>query len=580
MRRSSARLARNVALLLCMLGTGTVASLVRADAAAEKDAKKLQSDAMDVDFLSLDYKAAKKKLEDAIKRCGTAQCSAAITAGLHRDKGVVLVMLKDNAGGTKEFDAAIALDPNGDMSKDLLANAQVKKLWEASKKAAGVTTAPTASTTTAPTTTGTGTKPPPVNAEAEGNMTIAVKIAPVGFVLPVVIDTPEGEDIDTVKFSYKTVSMEKYKTLDAKKESGKFVTKVDCTDTQFQGDIKYYVRGYDGDKNEVDHYGTLKKPGVIKLVDKLPDDIEAPTFPGGKEPEKCVDKGDCQPGFPCDKNANLKPEGSGCSEDQECQPGLSCVINDNGSKWCHDTGAGGGGGGGKGAKGPPKLWIGADFQLDMLFIGGDSDICKQTTWACTKDGVDFGVKDSLGDDGVTVTGTDVVKPDGAGKTSGGPAVGTMRGFISIDYFVMGNLTIGGRLGYAFRGNNSTNAKFLPFHAEARAQYFFGALDPKTGTGLRPYIMAAGGLAEFDAAVPGISVVANQGAKNDADCGGRACIRDVKAYRLAGQGFAAIGGGLWFNLTPNLVRNANLTILLPLPTFSLGLAPEIGLKFGL
>src|SRR5439155_855014 len=100
----------------------------------------------------------------------------------------------------------------------------------------------------------------------------------------------------------------------------------------------------DADKNEVEHYGTLKKPAVVKLVDKMPDDVEAPQLPGGKDPEKCVEKGDCQPGFPCDKSANKKPQGSGCDEDSECETGLSCVENANGKKWCYDTGAGDGGG--------------------------------------------------------------------------------------------------------------------------------------------------------------------------------------------------------------------------------------------
>jgi len=563
---------RHAALLLCMLGVGTAVSLASgADAETEKDVKKMQSDAMDVDFLSLDFKSAKTRLQNAVKKCGADKCGNSLLAGLHRDLGVVLINMKDKKGGAKEFEEAVKLDSKLSMPKDYLQNADVKAEWGKASGGAGATTA----TTTAPTTTGTGK--PPVSAEAEGNLTVTVKMAPIGWKLPIVIEVPDGEDITKVSLSYKTVSMEKYKTLDAKKDSGKYVVTIECTDTQFVGEIKYYARAYDEEKNEVDHYGTLKKPGVIKLVDKMPDDVEAPTYPGGKEPDKCKEGGDCPPGFPCDKNKDGKPEGSGCSEDQECQPGLSCVLNDNGTKWCHDTGGGGPKPGGP--SGAPKLWIGLDAQVDLLYIGGGEDICKEQTWACTVNGTDVGVSDSKGIDTVKadpVAGT----PSGSGKTSGGPALGTIRVMATLDYFIMSNLSIGGRLGYAFNGNPTENAKFLPFHAEGRLMYWLGNLDAK-GQGFRPYLLFSGGLAEYDAAVKNVNVVAATNTKNTDLCGDGTvqCIKGVSAYRLAGQGFVAIGAGGWFHLSRTMALNMGLKFLFPLPTFSLGIAPEVGLRIG-
>ncbi|MBK7399867.1 MAG: hypothetical protein IPJ34_27340 [Myxococcales bacterium] len=299
---------RTVVLLVSALGIGTFASMASgANPAVEKEAKKLQGDAMDVDFLSLDYKAAKKKLDDAIKKCGADNCSPAVAAGLHRDLGVVLINDKKVKDGQKEFDAAFAADATISISNDYLANKDVKSAWEASKKNAGSATPPV--TTTAPSGTGTG-KPPTTAPDAEGNLTVKTKLAPTGYPLPVLVDLPEGLDVDNVKLSYKTAAMEKYKTVDVKKDSGKYVATIPCEDTQFVGDIKFYVRAYDSDKNEIEHFGTLKKPGILKLVEKMPDDVEAPAYPGGKEPQKCVDKGNCQPGFPCDADANKKPQGS------------------------------------------------------------------------------------------------------------------------------------------------------------------------------------------------------------------------------------------------------------------------------
>ena len=45
-------------------------------------------------------------------------------------------------------------------------------------------------------------------------------------------------------------------------------------------------------------------------------------------------------------------------------------------------------------------------------------------------------------------------------------------------------------------------------------------------------------------------------------------------------FAALGGGLWFHISPSIALNAGIKLLLPIPTFSLGISPEVGLAFGL
>lgn len=574
MRRSL----RNVAILVSVLGIGTFVSLAAADPKTEAEAKKLQSAAMDEDFLGLDLKAAQKKLEDALKKCGGGKCGEPVIAGLQRDLGIVLINAKKVKEGQKAFEAAFAADATITIGKDYLGNAEVSKAWEAAKKSAGSKPAPTATAepTATATPTTTATSKPPSGGSAEGNLEVKVKQAPTGYPLPVVIDLPEGLDVDNVKFSYKTTAMEKYKTLDAKKDSGKYVVTIPCEDAQFVGDIKFYARAYDGDKNEVEHFGTLKKPGVIKLVEKLPDDVEAPTYPGGKEPEKCVEKGDCQPGFPCDKGANKKPQGSGCEADDECQDGLSCVENENGKKWCYETGAPSSGGGKK-AGGGKKLWLGLDVQQDLLLISQADNICKESTWACSKGGTDVGVSDEKGIQ---------VADGGGGRTSGGPALATTRVFVGLDYFITNTISLGARVGYAFNGNPTENAKFLPFHAEARLQYFF---NDKT-SGARPYAMIAGGVAEFDAKVPNIVAVPANGDKADdpAACAaapieqkGEACrIKGIDAYRLAGQSFIAPGGGTWIFFSPSFALNIGAKILLPLPTFSPGFALEIGGKLGI
>ncbi|MGZ6095914.1 MAG: hypothetical protein ACXWUG_27985, partial [Polyangiales bacterium] len=126
MRRSLSHFAARLSLIGAVLGIGTLVSLsASADAKVEADAKKLQTDAMDVDFLSLDLKSAKAKLDKAIKMCGGGKCSGPVIAGLQRDLGIVLINNKDKSGGQKAFEAAFAADASVSIGKDFLANADV-----------------------------------------------------------------------------------------------------------------------------------------------------------------------------------------------------------------------------------------------------------------------------------------------------------------------------------------------------------------------------------------------------------------------------------------------------------------------
>lgn len=568
MRRSSFR---NFALVMSLLAAGSIAHLANgADAKVEGEVRKLQGDAMDVDFLSLDLASAKKKLQDALKKCGEDKCGKKLVASLHRDLGVVLVNNKDAKGGQSEFEAALEADENIVLSKDYLDNPDVKKAWDAAKKAGS--TAPTSTATGKPTST--ATKPE----NNEGSITVKTPTSEAGYKLPIVIDIEE--EAEKIKLSFKTAAMDKFKTVEAKKAGKKYLVELGCEDTQFPGEIKLYVRAYDAEGNEVDHTGTPKKPLIIKLVDKLPDGEEGAAYPDGKEPEKCTDKADCQPGFPC-ASKDKKHQGDGCEVDDECDSGLACVPNDNGTKWCYEA-ADGSGTPRKPASKAKRLWLGADFQADVLFLGSDKNICKASTWACVFSDPAVGSRD------VGLEPTDShpnnldTDPNASGNTSGGPALGTMRAFLSVDYFITPNISLGARIGYAFRGNNAETVSFFPLHAELRGQYFFGK-DPLATTGLKPYVMVAGGAAEFDAPVPEIKVVPvdQTGGCNDGQPPGTPCrLTGVKGYRLAGQGFASLGGGVWYMFTPNIALNANVKLLFPLPTFSLGIAPEIGLKIGL
>lgn len=520
------------------------------DAKIENEAKKLQSDAMDFDFLGLDYAKAKDKLQKALKKCGKDKCSKGVLAGLHRDLGVVLI----NAGedGGKELAAAFANDPNVSISKDYLDNAAVKKAWEAAKKKKG------SGGGEEPPSGGGGEKP----AAAEGGLIVPASVAPISYELPIVIGVPSGVDVASVKVSYKTDAMEKYKAVEAKKQKEKWVVILPCDVTGKAGTIKFFVKAMDDSGGEVEHYGTIKKPAQIKLVDSMPDDQESPTLPGGKDPKECGEGAGGGGG---------KIEDQSCSDDDECGKELVCRENDVGKKVCKP-------GEKKASSGEaPKLWFGVDVQIDLVFLGQERDICKLNTWTCSVDTPE-GRKDiTTTDDGGGIR----VGPTG-GKTEGGMSVATKRFTVSVDYFVAPKISIGARLGYAVGGNPTTAAKFVPFHAEARLQYFI------TDGAFRPYFMANAGYGMFDAPVPNVIIQpqdpqafwngCKDGSPPETCPEENRTVKNVTAYKLNGPFFVGLGVGAWFHPTPKVAINAAAKLLFPLPVFQAVVAPEIGVKF--
>lgn len=542
----SSRVASSTSALATTLLVAWATVATAADAKVEAAAKKLQADAMDFDFLALDLKKAKVKLQTALKKCGKGKCNDSLVATLHRDLGIVLVNNGDTKAGEKELVAAITADPSVTVGKDFLANAAVKKAWESARKKKG---AP------APKPEGSDegaavTPPPP----AEGGLSVAASVAPVGVELPIVVDVPDGLDVATVKVSYKTEAMEKYRPVEAKKSGAKWVVLLPCDATTKPTTIKYYVKALDESGSEVEHYGTIKKPALLKVVSNVPEDIEPPTLPGGKDPRSC------------DEIESGKPEGSGCREDDECEKGLVCVSNESGKKWCKP--------GDRATTAPtePKLWIGVDGQMDFVFLGAEKDLCKLDSWTCSVD------LDGRKDVGVS-SGINVVS-GGGGKTDGGMSVATKRVFLSLDYFVLPRLSVGARLGGAFGGNPTDASKFLPLHLEARLQYFI------TDGPFRPYFLLNGGFAELDAPVPnvivtpldpGLATHCKDGA--DPPCAqGDEQIRNVTAWKRAGPGFVGAGLGAWLVFGKVAVNLGIGKMALAVPRVAFAWVPEVGMRF--
>lgn len=543
-----------LAALICAFAFSLASPSFANDPKIEGEAKKLQQDAMDVDFLGLDLKKAKEKLQKAIKKCGKDKCSKPVLATLHRDLGIVELNAGNQADGEKEFATALANDPNVNVAKDYLDNAAVKKGWEAAKKkksgggddgGGGGGGGDDGGDTSVP-------------APAEGGLSVKAALAPVGYELPLIVVVPSGVDVKTIKVSYKTDTMEKYKSVEAKKSSGKWLVILPCDVTGKTGTIKYFVKAYDDSDSEVEHYGTIKKPAQIKLVDSMPDDQESPQLPGGKDPKECAEAGGGGGG-------GTKAEGDSCDADDECEKGLVCVENDTGKKVCRP-------GEKKPSSDAPKLWVGAGGEIDLVFLGKENNLCSSGSWTCSGD-----VNGTRRDIGTADPPVLRVKGDSAGKTDGGMSVATKRVFLSLDYFIASRTSIGGRLGYTFGLNPTETAKSLPLHLEARVQYFIA-------DGIfRPFFMANAGYGNFDAPVPNVIVTPSDPAEathcqdpvdDFANCpDDRKVIKGVNGYKLVGPFFVGLGVGAWLHPTPKVAVGAAAKVLFPLPVFAVTFAPE-------
>jgi hypothetical protein len=172
---------------------------------------------------------------------------------------------------------------------------------------------------------------------------------------------------------------------------------------------------------------------------------------------------------------------------------------------------------------------------------------------------------------------------------------TMRILASFDrQLLVPNLTLGIRAGFAFNGSPTSNngTSFLPIHGEARAQYFFGK-DPLAKKGLRPYVHAGGGVAQVDAKLP-VTAVDCAGAPGDngprratqaefeqcMDRNAAGVKVDLDAYKRLGQGFATIGGGAVFAITPRFGLQLNVNAMLLLGSTGFALQPSLGGVYGL
>jgi hypothetical protein len=211
-----------------------------------------------------------------------------------------------------------------------------------------------------------------------------------------------------------------------------------------------------------------------------------------------------------------------------------------------------------------KNWVSLGVQQDFLIFSAATGVCDGSNdYQCFFENPDSFYEPIPYDDA----------PQSGNEVEGGFTRATMRVLLGYDRLFTDNLTLGGRVGYAFGGGpEAENDKpFLPFHAEARATFYFGS-KPLTRKGLRGFVHLSGGMAEIDGKVL-VTVYTTQ-ADYAADRRTK-----LNAWRKTGTGFAALGGGVMYAISPGSGLYLDMRLMQMFGVSGTAFAPQLGYAQG-
>ena len=221
------------------------------------------------------------------------------------------------------------------------------------------------------------------------------------------------------------------------------------------------------------------------------------------------------------------------------------------------------------SSGVPLNWLSFAIQQDVLFFGAQPNVCgtNNAMGAFVPGPEEYSCH---GPNGVYAG---PIYPGAGNEVQGGLGFATFRLMIGYDRLFIHRLLLGGRIGYAFGGEPGVPGGdgFMPFHAELKAQYYFGDA-PFSRNGIRPYAAAAVGLAEVDSSV-NVEFFYDQAGYQMGEKG------SFQVWRKAGTGFGALSGGAAYPLGPGQLH-AELRLLIMLGNSAVGTALNLGYAYGL
>lgn len=393
-----------------------------------------------------------------------------------------------------------------------------------------------------------------------------------------------------VVLRYREYGAKKWTRVDLTKVGEEWRGQIPCSELSRPGTWGMYVEAKDERDNSLERIGSRDKPLVFQVVEESSE--PPPSLPGEPPPDKCVQTAYCPEemiGTPaCDalKGGAAASVNTACETSSDCDLGMSCsdglckapeVCVDDSScdsesmckaGLCVERPR------------PSKLdWFGLHFGADFSSFPGAEDACQaeDSDFACF-------------DGSEAYAGTPY--PGSGGTVPGGLHSGTMRVMFSYDRFLLENVSLGARFGFAFSGAPDG---FFPLHFEARGTYYFGNVTQGRSLFV-PYFAVGFGLAQVDSKVPvqmvdclpdAVDACLATPAVNDqliSPDGGAARLRTLDAYKSLGTVFATISPGMMVALGKQLSLVANVGVLLMTDeqrstSLVINLQPSLGLGLG-
>lgn len=399
------------------------------------------------------------------------------------------------------------------------------------------------------------------------------------------------QSVDGVVLRYRAYGDENWTRVDLKRTGDDWRGEIPCSALDHPGTWGMYVEAKDQRDNTVERIGARDKPLVFKVVEKS--DLPPPSLPGEPPPDKCVQTAYCPEemiGTPaCDAlqgGATAAAKDTSCKQTSDCDLGMSCTDgvckapdvcaedkDCGGEEMCRA---------GLCVERPraAKLdWFGLHFGADFASLSGSED-------ACDPEAGEFACFDgSEAYDGTPYPGSGGTVPSGIHS-------GTLRVMFSYERFLLENVSLGARFGFAFSGAPDG---FFPLHFEGRGTYYFGNVTEGRSTFI-PYVAAGIGLAQVDSKVP-VQMVDCRPEVVD-DCldapevnenlvdpdNGSARLRTLDAYKSLGTVFASISPGVMVALSRELLVVGNAGVLLMTDSqqstsLVINLQPSLGVQLG-
>lgn len=213
-------------------------------------------------------------------------------------------------------------------------------------------------------------------------------------------------------------------------------------------------------------------------------------------------------------------------------------------------------------------WLSINVQQNLLIYGDVKGVCPSIDDAGVEHAGAAGY--SCRDAGGLHRGA--VYAGGGNEVHGGLGLADLRFLIGYDRVLGQNITLGARVGFAILQSpavTGTQAP-MPVHAEARFGYYFGE-SPFMNRGLRPYVIAAAGLAEIDGKVSVVYYKDHVGYQNNQQ-------GTLDVWRKTGPWFVAANVGLSYPFGSFAV-NLDLRMSVLFPYVGFAPAATLGLGYG-